>query len=74
VAVAGFADLLFRRQPSGHCDKPRVRDHAVLRPHAHVFDVPEAHQAFQRLDAGEAAVLSERPPRFHLNHRRQIAE
>ena len=37
-----------------------MRDHAVLGANAHVFDVPEAHEALHRLDAREAAVVSER--------------
>jgi hypothetical protein len=63
------------RQSSSTGKKPGVSHHAVLRPGAHPFDVPKAHQSFHGLDASESLVVSECIHQaFYLKHGRQIAE
>src|ERR1044071_1940462 len=67
--------LSLPRQSPRDRNESRVRHHAVLRAHAHLFDVPVAEEGLERLDRGEAAVRAERiDERLHLDHRRQVAE
>src|SRR5215470_15319896 len=41
-------------------EKTGMSDHAMLRPNAHSFDVPKAHQSFQGFDTRKPLVVSER--------------
>src|SRR5438034_1801803 len=60
-----------RRETACEDEEAGVRDHAMLRPHAPLADMPEADQRLERLDRPEGAVLAEAVDRLlHLERGR----
>ena len=46
-------------EPARRDEKAGVRHHPMLRARAHPLEMPEAHEIFRNLEAGEASILTQ---------------